>query len=1519
VATLTFSEPTSDGNVVYQASPAWGWWGYDMTLTVTPVDGYTITKCVFYDNANRTATDSSSPFVVETTSEDKTPRVNGNPISDTSKGITKIEVYGYATPASSYSVTITPGDNMTKTAGSGDAEQTGLTGAMTDVVYTANDGYYFPEDYAVTAVNGISVTRDSYTQITVSGTPTADAAIALTAPTAKTTPDAPTTAAAVDCTTSNNNDGKLTGVTTAMEYKKSDADSWTDGTGSDITGLVPGTYYVRVKATETTNASTNQELTIKGFISYTVTFKVVNGKWNEGKGDAATADKTVTLTGHDGDTLELTSDQIPAVGSKPNDTYKAGGWDVTPSTETEITAATTYTYTYAQKDTISQTVTFKVVNGSWNDETTTDKTVTLTGYEGDTLKLAADQIPTVGTKPNDTYKAGSWDVTPSTETEITGATTYTYTYAQKDSISQTVTFKVVNGSWNDETTTDKTVTLTGYEGDTLKLAANQIPAVGDKPNDTYKAGSWDVMPNTDTAITEATTYTYTYVAKEASVVTKAPEAKPLTYNGQAQELVTAGTATGGEMQYALGTETEATGSYTTSIPTGTEAGTYYVWYKVVGDENHNDTDAANVPVVIAKDDPDYTVPTGLTAVYGDTLQDVTLPAGWTWADAAQIVGDAGTNTFKANYVPTDVTNYNSVENVDVTVSVSKGNGAVAVAPEVTAWTSDYVSAEAVNGQEYVIVKKGETPDWSKAVTPDEGSVTFTGLTPATEYSIYTRVKETDNTLASEPEKVDVMTSLIGWETRGEPKTGETITIIPDPENAEGLTWQWYYAEENEEYNVVRNEAIEGEVSSSYTIKETDVGKYLYYVIFKGGKELGDGYVGPVRIAIKPSVTLDGWTYGEAPNTPIVTGNTGNGEESFKYVKKGSEESESETVPTLPGTYTVFAYVEESGDYAFGYAEADFTIAKGTPAVTAPKARNLVYTGASQELVEAGVAVGGEMQYALGTETVATQPYTTSIPTATDAGTYYVWYKVVGDENHSDSVPACVPVVIESKESVEGEVTFNKGEGDAETPETVVESVESSDLTEFAETQKEEGKEVKVELEITPKKEADIVQTSVDGTKQIAEGLFVGFDTEKVVTEYFDIDLTKYVDEVKQDNISDTGSPIEIALKYDKTKMLDPVVVRTHNGETKAFDKLSVRPVVKADYKDATYYVGDGVIYIYSQYFSDYAIIYSTVKTYNVDIVTETGDKISKTVAEGSKVDLPVGLSKSGYTFGGWYGDEACTKVWNANDTVTADITIYAKWTKNPAPTQVPTTVPTSAPTPVPTSAPVTTPTATPSPTVVPTVTPTPVKDSITAEEAALGSIKLNAGLKVYPNDSDVVVKWGKVDNADRYVIYAAYCKKGRKCAKIATLDGDANTYIFSELNGKAINTKKNIKVYVVAYRKVNGKYKKITNSITAHIVGSGSKKYTNVKGIKVESTKITLSLDDNTAAPSSYTLNPVAVLKDSSKKMILHTAEFRYATSKSSVVKVGKDGTIKAQGKGTCYVYVYAQNGYAKKIKVTVK
>ena len=76
---------------------------------------------------------------------------------------------------------------MTRKTDSGLETQSGLTGVMKDVVYTAENGYYFPESYSVAALNGITVTRNNDSEITVSGTPTADTVIQLTAPTEKTT------------------------------------------------------------------------------------------------------------------------------------------------------------------------------------------------------------------------------------------------------------------------------------------------------------------------------------------------------------------------------------------------------------------------------------------------------------------------------------------------------------------------------------------------------------------------------------------------------------------------------------------------------------------------------------------------------------------------------------------------------------------------------------------------------------------------------------------------------------------------------------------------------------------------------------------------------------------------------------------------------------------------------------------------------------------------------------------------------------------------------------------------------------------------------------------------------------------------------------------------------------------------------------------------------------------------------------------------------------------------------------
>lgn len=103
--------------------------------------------------------------------------------------------------------------------------------------------------------------------------------------------------------------------------------------------------------------------------------------------------------------------------------------------------------------------------------------------------------------------------------------------------------------------------------------------------------------STNYTLAENTTYDFgaASITKADGSVT-APAAKTdLVYNGEAQALITAGSSTTGTIQYKLNN-----GEYSTALPEATNAGTYTVSYKVVGDENHEDVDEASFSVTIGK-------------------------------------------------------------------------------------------------------------------------------------------------------------------------------------------------------------------------------------------------------------------------------------------------------------------------------------------------------------------------------------------------------------------------------------------------------------------------------------------------------------------------------------------------------------------------------------------------------------------------------------------------------------------------------------------------------------------------------------------------------------------------------------------------------------------------------------------------------------------------------------------------------------------------------------------------------
>lgn len=144
-----------------------------------------------------------------------------------------------------------------------------------------------------------------------------------------------------------------------------------------------------------------------------------------------------------------------------------------------------------------------------------------------------------------------------------------------------------------------------------------------------------------------------------------------------------------------------------------------------------------------------------------------------------------------------------------------------------------------------------------------------------------------------------------------------------------------------------------------------------------------------KAAISVTVSIDGWTYGEAANLPTVDGNTASGEVTYSYVGTGDTAYEaSETAPVNAGTYKVTATVAETTNYLGATAEKEFTIAK--KAITATvTAENAIYDGIEHA---ATVSFDGKLE---SDELTAELLYNGNAENPVNAGSYTVTVQSYG--------------------------------------------------------------------------------------------------------------------------------------------------------------------------------------------------------------------------------------------------------------------------------------------------------------------------------------------------------------------------------------------------------------------------------------------------------------------------------------------------------------------------------------------
>ena len=233
------------------------------------------------------------------------------------------------------------------------------------------------------------------------------------------------------------------------------------------------------------------------------------------------------------------------------------------------------------------------------------------------------------------------------------------------------------------------------------------------------------------------------------------------------------------------------------------------------------------------------------------------------------------------------------------------------------------------------------------------------------------------------------------------KAVATVTKAPEALNPTytGAAQNLVTAGETENGKVVYSLSADGEFTETIP-QATAAGSYTVYYKATGDANHSESAVGNVAATIvAKSLTADmvddiaPQAYTGEPLTPAVRVTDG---DAILVKDQDYEVSYSDNVNV--GENTAKVTITGKGNYT-GSVDKTFSISAVAATVTkAPEALNPTYTGSAQDLVTAGETENGKVVYSLS----ADGEFTETIPQATDAGSYTVYYKATGDANHSES-------------------------------------------------------------------------------------------------------------------------------------------------------------------------------------------------------------------------------------------------------------------------------------------------------------------------------------------------------------------------------------------------------------------------------------------------------------------------------------------------------------------------------------
>ena len=633
-----------------------------------------------------------------------------------------------------------------------------------------------------------------------------------------------------------------------------------------------------------------------------------------------------------------------------------------------------------------------------------------------------------------------------------------------------------------------------------------------------------------------------------------------------------------------------------------------------------------------------------------------------------------------------------------------------------------------------------------------------------------------------------------------------------------------------------------------TIAPTNAGKYTAKISIGGKTATADFEI--TKASIVPTVSLEGWSYGENANTPEVKGNIGNGEVTYTYyidkdctiktsaINGALKEGE---VPTNAGTYFVKATIDEADNYESKTVIVSFVISKKSITVTVDD-KKITYGDAEPvytSKVTTGELIKGD-----------TLNLTYNREMGKDVNTYKITVGQKKEENPNYNI------------------TFESG------VLTIVPKI------------------VNITCGNTTLIYNEKKQSPVATTKDIKSGddcnLKVTGEATKVGK------YTAAVDLVGKDARNYRLSNDEIKIDFEIIKA-DPILTTAPTAKTLTYNGLEQKAI------KAGKVVGGSIEYsldnknwskkiLTVKNAGKYTVFYKVVgdenhNSFGVKKLTVTVNKKAVTVTAKDTFKF-IGKKdpKITYVTKGLVAKDKLTgiTVSRKKGEAVGNYTITASQKKGSNPNY--------------------------KITFKKGIFTIKQVDQSKLNGNKISELKLPILLaKGKGEDKSITLSWRKINEATGYECYWSYCDGKKNYKKFSTVKSAKLTTIHKKLD----NSKK-YKYFVVAYKMEQGRKIYIAKSNCLHVAMKDAK-LTNVKSIAVNKASVSL------ATGKSFTIKATTKLENGKKQPVLHAAQYRYYTTNKKVATVSSTGKITAKAKGSCKVYVLANNGVYKTVKVTVK